>query len=410
MSTITYSHAALALVGALALDMFLVFGAAADTTSVFFLPLAERYHAHRAAISSLYAMMAIAIGLSAPIAGILLDRMLPRQVIVAGILFVTVGFLAAGSIRSLDTLVAAYALVGIGIGFATLTAVNKTVSNWFGERNGLVTGVIVTGSSLGTAAMTPILHHTIAAHGVRAGYLVLAGAISLIALPAVVCFVRPPQPGLRDTRAMTRSEQGLEVREALASRSFWLLALARGADSFAMGGVKAHLIPCFVDMRLRHPAWLMSALFLLGSCGRIPFGLLADRIGARYALAIGLLCSAMGLAMLARESQSIALLAGFFLLFGPTLGVSMPLALNLATSSFGRRRLGTLTGFQMIAAAPVEAAGAIVAGAIFDRSGSYSMALTIFAIVQLAGAVSALGCKPYAAQESPTARLGISVS
>jgi len=40
------------------------------------------------------------------------------------------------------------------------------------------------------------------------------------------------------------------------------------------------------------------------------------------------------------------------------------------------------------------AAGPVAAGALFDRTGSYLLALILFALTQTIGAAAALGCVP----------------
>jgi len=110
---------------------------------------------------------------------------------------------------------------------------------------------------------------------------------------------------------------------------------------------------------------------LAGMGGRIAFGLLGDRFGAKRVLVSGLLVQAFGALayVFARD------LAGFYAvaaLFGFTYAGVMPLYAVLARENFPLRMMGTVIGGSSMAGALGMAIGPLAGGLIYDEFASYT--------------------------------------
>lgn len=138
--------------------------------------------------------LAIAAGISAPFIGWLLDRIEARIVMAAGAATAGTGFVVASLAHSYAAMVAAYLLIGLGIGAATLLPCSMVIANWFGKRRGLAMGLVMAGTSAGGMVMTLISDRAIHSAGWRAGYLVLAAPVFVIVVPIVLMLVRSGRP------------------------------------------------------------------------------------------------------------------------------------------------------------------------------------------------------------------------
>ncbi len=172
-------------VASLFTTLFLVFGSGYNTAGVFFTPLLDHFGWTRAQLSLLQTTLALAAGLVVPLVGWLLDRLEARVVIVAGAACTGIGFLLASRADAFVPMVAAYVLVGLGLGAATLLPVSLVVANWFGARRGLALGLAMGGTSAGGMVMTLVASRAIEHGGWRDGYLALA-------LPIFVIVMKPP--------------------------------------------------------------------------------------------------------------------------------------------------------------------------------------------------------------------------
>jgi MFS family permease len=75
----------------------------------------------------------------------------------------------------------------------------------------------------------------------------------------------------------------------------------------------------------------------------------------------------------------------------------VPLVPMLLADAVGLRRFGSLTGLLSIPSVIGSAAGPIVAGAIFDHTGSYLLAIKLFIAILALAAMLPLLCVPFKA-------------
>ena len=105
--------------------------------------------------------------------------------------------------------------------------------------------------------------------------------------------------------------------------------------------------------------------------GRIAFGLLGDRFGAKRVLVLGLLAQAFG----ALAMSSCASLPRFYAvaaLFGFIYAGIMPLYAVIARENFPLRMMGTVIGGTAMAGSLGMATGPLAGGLIYDAFASYT--------------------------------------
>ena len=110
---------------------------------------------------------------------------------------------------------------------------------------------------------------------------------------------------------------------------------------------------------------------LAGMGGRIAFGLLGDRFGAKRVLVFGLLAQAFG----ALGYVFVRDLAAFYAvaaLFGFIYAGTMPLYAVLVRENFPLRMMGTVIGGTAMAGSLGMATGPLAGGLIYDAFASYT--------------------------------------
>ena len=158
-----------------------------------------------------------------------------------------------------------------------------------------------------------------------------------------------------------------------------------------------------VGYRASSAALAMSVFFGSAALGKVAMGYVADRVSARLALAADFAATAVALVMVfgAAHLMLLAMFLGICGIAGAAPLVLLPL---LVAESLGRRRYGMLAGLAGIAGTIGATFGPVVAGRIFDLTGSYAPAFQLFILLDIIGAVAAFACRPYAA---PKCRLAI---
>jgi MFS family permease len=389
------------IVAVLFATLFLIWGPV-NASSVFFLPVVKHFGWSRALFSLLAATAPLAAGFSSPAIGSLLDRYGERRIMIAGATMVGLSFVALSRADSAAAFFVVFIVLGVGITASTIIPAALVITNWFRERRGLALGIAFAGIPLGGTGVTIFASQIVERSGFRAGYLAMAIPIVLVVIPLLALFMRTPAKA-EETRAAQGAAEtvlpGLEVSEALGSRSFWMIAIAEVFFATASVGLRVHLIPFLtgVGYSPRLAAEILGAMFVFSAIGSSTMGALADRLGGRATLSLVFVAGAAGIAALLGASHLIAV-AAFVVIFGLVRETHvLPIAI---TESLGAKRLGTLLGLLALFTTFGFAAGPVIAGRIFDRTGSYAGALLLFIALAIVSMLAMRATLPLAEEKA----------
>ena len=194
---------------------------------------------------------------------------------------------------------------------------------------------------------------------------------------------------------------GLEVREALRSRSFWMIAIAELLFATAAVGIRVHLVPYLTGMGYTPTlaAEIFAAMFVFSAIGSFAIGPFADRYGGRTTFVAIFLAGAIGVAMLL-GAWHFSAIAAFVVIFGLVRETPPVLHPIVISESLGTKRLGALLGIQALFTTFGFAAGPVIAGRIFDITGAYSGALLLFVGIVLIAALAIRATLPLAEEQA----------
>jgi MFS family permease len=361
--------------------MFLIWGPV-NASSVFFLPVVQHFGWSRTFFSLLVATAPLAAGFSSPGIGSLMDRYGERWIMIAGATMVGLSFLALSRADSAPAFFAIFVTLGIGITASTIIPAALVITRWFSEQRGVALGIAFAGIPLGGTAMAIVANQVVNYGGFRAGYIAMAIPILFLVIPLLAMFIPTSTEKQKTEAERVPTEEslfGLEVSEALRARSFWMIAIAEVLFATARVGLRVHLVPFLTGLGYSptRAAEVLSATFVFSAIGTFAIGRVVDKLGGRTTLGLVFVGAAGGIAALLAASHWIAV-AAFVLIFGlagDTPAAIFPIAV---TESLGAKRLGGLLGLLALCRTVGFAFGPVIAGRIFDRSGSYTGALLVF--------------------------------
>jgi MFS family permease len=397
-------------IGVLFLSWFMVWGGGANTGPVFFVPVLKTFGWSRTRLSFGIAVAAFSAGAAGPLIGWLVDRFDVRKVMVAGVAMVVCGYLALAHTHAYGQFVLIN--LGLGLGFVACTGIpaSKVVANWFEARRGMAMGVMLSGASIGGAIFTPVMARVITGYGWRGAYVVLAVLIGAITIPLLTLFLRSrpdaeaaPASAEREAAPMAPiALAGLEIKEALVSRSLWLIALAQFITFSLWSGLGQHFVAYLVSIGYtpQFSSQMLGLFYLITTGGTLLSGPISDRITARYAFALTSILSAVSM-LLMLGSRQMAALAAYVAVGGMMCGASGVLMPLLILEALGMKRYGALMGISGIFGTLGFAAGPVVTGRIFDLTGSYAGALWMFAAAMVVCTLAALACRSFEAAIEP---------
>ena len=377
--------------------MFLIWGPV-NASGVFFLPVVKHFGWSRALFSLLVATAPLAAGFSSPGIGSLMDRYGERKIMIVGATMVGLSFLVLSRADSAVAFFATFVVLGVGISASTIIPAALVITSLFREQRGLALGIAFAGIPLGGTGITILASRIVQRSGFRAGYFAMAIPILLVVIPLLALFMRTP-PEREKSRVAgvgtAAALPGLEVSEALRSRSFWMIAIAEVFFATASVGLRVHLVPFLTGVGYSPTlaAEILGAMFVFSAIGSFAMGALADRLGGRTTLSLVFFAGAAGIAALLGASHLIGV-AGFILIFGLVRETHvLPIAI---TESLGAKRLGALLGLLALFTTFGFAAGPVIAGRIFDRTGSYTGALLLFVVLAVVSMLAMRATSPLA--------------
>ena len=389
-------------VASLFISLFLVLGPTASTLSFYFASFVKLFGWTHAQVALISTVFSLAMGLSAPAAGWLLDRTDAGLVMAGGEVLVAAGLLTASRAGSLSPVLWAYMLIGVGVGASTMVPASVVATNWFSNQRGFALASTLAGAAAASVIMPQIISPLLLAHGTRATLVISAVPILIVVIPLVLLVVRTrPQGSAEATRTHAQSGglAGLEFGQAMRSAPFWLLVIVQLAYGAGFGGFHYHFVPMLLNAGYSQgaAATLMSLASAVALLSFFVIGMAADRYGGRASLTWSMVVLGVAVAMFAGigyRPMALPIVLGSLLLVGLAVGASPIAAPILVVETLGLRRFGSLWGLLNFVSLIGFAIGPVLVGHLFDRTGSYVLAMEICGSICVAGGLAAAAAFP----------------
>ena len=383
---------------------------------VFFKPMMNEFAWTRAQTALAYSFRGIQGGFSAPVVGWAVDKYGPRIVVFCGGAVAGLGFVLMYYIDSLWSFYLIYGIVlSIGMSAMLYIPAMTAIANWFIRMRSRALSLLAVGAGIGGFVCAPAATLLISRYGWRISFVIIGVAIWVVTLPlSLVLRQRPEDMGLRpdgdppedehehenmtfaaEKKPAASLERDWTLREALSSRTFWILAFAFFLASATHGTVTVHAVPAFTDAGIspEKAALSLGLATLLSIIGRLVFGWLGDFISRRYLYVVTYSIEAMGVLALmnAHGPGSIYLFAA---LFGIGFGGTIPLNPAIRGEYFGRAAFGKIQGFMAPMMMMGSVLGAPFIGHLFDVQGTYKSGFLVIALLQFLAAVIIFFARP----------------
>ena len=341
----------------------------------------------RMVLSTCSALAFLAMGILAIVAGRLSDRYGPKWVLgISGALF---GF-GFGLISLVNEPWHLFVIFGvfIGLGMSTHDVVTlSTIARWFEGRRGLMSGVVKVGTAFGQIVLPPVAALLIVTLGWRPA-VALLGVLAFVLL--VIAALAMKIPDIRQTPNPSQDVSGLTFQQARKTRLFWQLCLIQFLFFPTLMTVPVHLAVHGMDLGMTagRAALLLSVLGGASIVGRLVMGAGADRFGGKNAYILSfvlLLASLVGLVATSAHLPLFLIVA----LYGVTHGGFFTLVSPVVAEYFGMQAHGSIFGTILFCGTLGGSIGPILAGRVFDLTGSYQPSFIGLGVLALIGLVVA---------------------
>jgi MFS family permease len=388
---------------------FVTMGIGVNTRTAFsllFPPILAEFGWERAATAGAFSVGFLVATAYVPFMGVAMDRYGPRAVIPVGVVICSAGLALATLIsRPWHLHLTLGALVGGGSIFLTYIGHSLFLPHWFVRRRGLAIGIAFAGVGVGSIVLFPSLQRLIEAAGWRSACWALALTLVLVLLPLNLIFQRrrPEDIGLApdglpggaggrrtaDDNVIDHAWASVDWTLARAVRTarFWWLFVGFFCALLAWYMVQVHQTKYLLEVGFdaTRAALALGLVGLFSIVGQIGLGHLSDRIGREWAWTVGGLgfVGCYVALLLLRTHPTAPMLYAMVAAQG-LVGYGLASVFGaIPAEIFQGRHFGTIFGTLNLGGNAGAACGPWLAGAVYDRTGSYTAAFYIAIVATL---------------------------
>lgn len=385
--------------------VILLFAGMVYAWSVLSGPIAQEFPEwSKAQLSMTFTIVMILFCIGALVSGFLAKKVSARVYIwISAALFLG-GFLMAANIHSLAALYISFGVIcGIGSGVAYNT-VMATVSKWFPDKPGLISGILLMGFGISSFAVGKIYQactpETIGAW--RHSFVALGIITAVLLVLCGFCIKKPGEdfcpPAAAQAKKKYVNPVAMEATtpQMLRRPAFWLyylwaillsaagLALVSQASGIAKE-VGAQMSPGTI-------ATVVGLISIFNGVGRVIFGGMFDKLGRSTIMQVVnvvFIVSGVVLMLALKSGSFVAIVAGF-IIGGLAYGGVTPTNSAFISSYFGMKNYPM--NFPVINTNLIIASfGSTLAGALYDASQSYMSTYIMICILAVAGIAVSFG-------------------
>ncbi|MBN2059310.1 MAG: MFS transporter [Deltaproteobacteria bacterium] len=380
--------------------------------SVFFKDLASELGISRAVTSVAAGVGRLEGGITSPLVGWLSDRYGPKWLIFTGSLIAGCGMILMYFIHSVWSYIVTWGvLIGVGLNIGLTVSVDKSINDWFIRKLGLAMGTKFALIGVVGMLLLPTSAWLVSVHGWRITCLIM-GIVMLILSPLTLIFVRQRRPeyygllpdGKTEIHSNSPGTYGMNekkaypppfmvnefsLKQALKTRSYWIICFVYAAQTIVIGAISVHLIPFLTDMGIDRTlaGGMMGMMVFFTIPSRFFSGILADRMKKehlKFLLAGVFFLLATGVLMFT-VFRSMLLMYLMFAIYGLSSGAPTPLLIILTSRYYGRKAFGSINGSSLIIRAPLALLAPVFAGWVYDKTGNYMIVFYLFVVLLIFG-------------------------
>lgn len=359
---------------------FLYFSAMFASMSVLIGPISQEFGWSRTLVSAGTSISALTTAVLSPFFGILIDRYGTRKLALPGLVVTAFAISALGLVNGSPlqwlALWTIYAIITLSVKTTIWTA---AVAGVFEKARGLALAVTLAGATAAHAIMPILTNYLVMTFGWRLSFVWIGMGLGAVALLLSWLFLYDAHDRQRTT-AKTSGETasrpdfpGLTLSQAWRDLALWRIGISIFVIMALTIGLLVHQIEILVGVGVSrtNAAWLASLAGAVGILGKIVTGLLLDRFRGNWVGGITMTSAALAFAILLTGAQTVSLLVFAMLVNGYTAGAKLHIVSYLTVRYCGMRNFGKIYGAITSMVSAGSGAGPILAGVIYDTTGTY---------------------------------------
>ena len=335
------------------------------------------------------------------IAGIIIDRLGVRALMISGMFLLSATFYYYAQSDSLTDMYIIHIFQGMVLSMSGMVINVVLISKWFNDNRGLAIGVLLAGTSVGNGIFPQINTYllTISDGDWRQVMLWLA-LIPLAYIPILFTFIKEKPEDLavkEDNQASndfkaSSIEGGFTLQQTLRSANFWFLSVMAFCTFYSILAMIGHVF-LMLDGEGYSPqisATGVSIIFIGGFIGKVISGKLAEMIGRKIVLVGGVAMMLLGSLLIVSSifyKNPLLIWIGLTL-YGTGWGGLYTLIQLLVADLFGLIAIGKIMGVINIIDTIGGGLGPIITAVIYDSTQNYLLPFLVISALLVIALIS----------------------
>jgi sugar phosphate permease len=357
--------------------------------------------------AALPALLFMVVAFISPIIGILLDRYSTRVLIAIGAFLAIALIFVQQFMTSYGGLQLIYALFAIAMSLSGIISFMYLVNKWFRQYIGRAAGILLVGSSLGGLVFPNI---AAAAGNWQATCNWLGFAAMVFLLPPLLLIRNKPEDvgevpdGNHQTVAQTNpsagnqnnvertlEEEGVSLKTALRTPSFYLVLVVTATLWFCINGYLQNHPVFMTDLNknAQETASIVGIFSMMAILGKLLFGWLSDKYERRFIMAASIATMLIAVVLAKMSMTNTGLLQVFALIFGIGFGGSFTIIQIWVADIYAGKNFGTILGVVTMIDTLAGSSGMIALGNMRKTSGSFDSGFNTLIVLCIIAFVSA---------------------
>ena len=368
--------------------------------SVFFLPLSQDLGLNRASTALVFSLARAQGAFEGPIAGYFMDRFGPRPLMIMALTMTGVGHMVLSGVTSYLMLVFVYmGVVSLSFHAGFMDAPMLIANTWFIRKRTIAMALISGSVGIGGFIFTPLLSMAVNSFGWRQAAFGCGVAFIAIGMPLALMVRRSPESmGLQpdgdpqafkipgdwvEDHSHSTERADFTLTQALHTSSFWYLTCATAIRVIILSAINVHYIALMVwkGLNPQRAAFFLAVQAFSSFPSHLLFGWVGDRLNKPKLMAACMLLAMSSMLVLATAHSEWAIL-----IFIPLFSVvesTFPVNWSTVGEYFGRKNFAKIRGSMSFVSTWGSVIGPVVAGAIYDRTASYTAMIWTAAVLLL---------------------------
>ena len=335
------------------------------------------------------------------IAGIIIDRVGVRSLMVSGMFLLSATFYFYAKSDSLADMYIIHIFQGIVLSVSGMVINVVLISKWFNDNRGLAIGVLLAGTSVGNGIFPQINTYLLTiSDGDWRQVMMWLALIPLAYAPILFALIKEKPEDVEtkeDNEAKndfkaSSIEGGFTLQETLMSSNFWFLSVMAFCTFYSILAMIGHVF-LMLDGEGYSPqisATGVSIIFIGGFIGKVISGKLAEMIGRKIVLVGGVAMMLAGSLLIVSSifyKNTLLIWIGLTL-YGTGWGGLYTLIQLLVADLFGLIAIGKIMGVINIIDTIGGGLGPIITAVIYDSTQSYLLPFLVISALLVIALIS----------------------